>query len=333
MDRISKNRLKLSIVIVHYNTQELTLQCLRSIREFNPRASYEVLVVDNGSQDNIGGVIAGKFPEVRFIETGQNNGFSKSNNLGIFNSIGDYILLLNSDTCLIEDTINKMIDYMDKNEHVGIAGPREVDKDRRYRISCGSFPTFFSELVRKIWHYRFSLNDYNLRSALDVKHSMVRDINWISGSCMMLRRTALHETGLLDENFFMYFEDVDICNRFWAKGWEVHYFPETSIIHYGGSTARLNIMFVMIKYRQSEIYFTRKYYGLYGEIAIRLLIFMKYISYFIARFPRFIFRKVLRKDVTGDYNSILLSKKVIELVFHAIDKPSNEIFLIPRVKE
>ncbi|MGE5197643.1 MAG: glycosyltransferase family 2 protein [Deltaproteobacteria bacterium] len=287
------------------------------------------MLVENGSEEGMSQDQARAFPGVRSIETGRNLGFSRANNLGIFNSSGDFILLLNSDTRMVEHSLDRMVDYMEKNEDVGALGPREVDGERNYRYSCGAFPNFFSELARKIRHYRFSLNDCNLRDALDMKYAMIRDIDWVSGSCMLLRRQALHDTGLLDENFFMYFEDIDLSSRFWKKEWKVHYLPEASIIHYGGGSTRKNPMLVMTEYRRSEIYFARKYYGCLGEAAVRFFLLLKYASYFLTKPPEFFLRKVLRQDMTRAYATALLAKKVIVMVFLPMDVIPKEPSLKP----
>lgn len=314
MDRAQHKKLKLSIIIVNYDTPELTADCIRSIFQFRPSCSFEVILVNNGS-NGIDMEQLRVFPEVRVIQTGKNLGFGKANNLGIYNTNGDFIVLLNSDAKLIDDSFDKMLFYMDQNEHVGVLGPREVDREKRYRLSCGTFPTFFSELTRKIWHYRLSFNDYNLRDYLDSKHALVKDVDWVSGYCMMLRRAALHQTGLLDEAFFMYFEDIDLCSRLREKKWEVHFFPETSVIHYGGASARQNLMLVMTEYRRSEIYFTWKYYGWLGSFGIRIFLFCKYVLYFLTYFPLFIFQRLAGKNTVQSYTIALLAKKVIAMVF------------------
>ncbi|HOW87234.1 MAG TPA: glycosyltransferase family 2 protein [Candidatus Omnitrophota bacterium] len=314
MDRNPSQKIKLSVVIVNCDTAEMTLGCLRSVYQYKPACSFEVILVNNGS-NGIAPEELEDFPQTRMIKTGKNLGFSKANNLGIYNSYGDFLVLLNSDTKLIDYSFDKMIAYMEQNEHVGALGPREVDGERRYRLSCGRFPTFFSELARKIWHYRLSVNDYSFRDYLDSKHAMVKDVDWVSGYCLMLRRSVLLETGLLDENFFLYFEDIDLCTRFWEKKWEVHYFPETSVIHYGGGSARRNLMLAMTEYRRSEIYFAKKYYGALGGIGIRIFLFLKYITYFLTWTPVLIFQKIIGKDTNRAYTIALLSKKVIQMVF------------------
>lgn len=311
----TKPKIKLSIIIVNWDTVDLTLACIRSVYQFAPDCPFEIILIDNGSQEAISDEDVEVYPEVRLIRTGENLGFSRANNLGIYNAEGEFIVLLNSDTCIIEPTFDYMINYMKQNPNVGVLGAREVDGEGRFRLSCGSFPTFFSELTRKIWHYRLSLNDYNLRDHLDTRHGAMKDVDWVSGSCMMLRRKALEEVGLLDESFFMYFEDIDLCTRSWRKKWEVHYFPHTSLVHYGGCSARKNLMKVITEYRYSEIYFARKYYGWVGGFLIRLFLFLKYSAYFLKEVLVFFCEKMMKKNTTRSYTVTLLSKKVLQAVF------------------
>ena len=147
----------LSIIIVHYKTRELTLQCLRSIREFSPRVSHEILLIDNGSQDGIGEKVMEEFPEVRLIETGRNDGFSQANNLGMVNARGHYLLLLNSDTKILEPVFDRLVQYMDSRPEVGCIGPQHVGSDGRHQVSYGKFPDLFTEILRKIVDYRIAL--------------------------------------------------------------------------------------------------------------------------------------------------------------------------------
>lgn len=322
MDRAASKRLKLSIVVVNWHTPKLTMDCIRSIYQFKPSCSFEVILVNNG-YNGLEEEDLRSFHNLKIIMTGSNLGFSKANNLGIYNTNGDFILLLNSDTVLLENSFDPMLAYMDQNEHVGALGPREVDGEKRYRLSCGAFPTFFSEVRRKIWHYRLSINDYSFRDLLDSQHAMVKDVDWVSGSCMMLRRKALHETGLLDENFFMYFEDIDLCARLARKRWEIHYFPETTLIHLGGGSARMNLMLAMTEYRRSEIYFAHKYYGRMGGILMRFFLLMKYSAFFLTYTPLFLAKKIVPGQPENYYTYVLLAKKVIAMVFSYKTQRSN----------
>lgn len=305
----------LSIVIVHYKTRDLTLQCLRSIREFSPHVPHEILLIDNGSQDGIGAVVAEKFPEVRLIETGRNDGFSQANNLGIVNAHGQYILLLNSDTKIIEPVFDRLVQYMDSRPEVGCIGPQHVGGDGRHQVSYGKFPDLFSEVLRKIVDYRISLNDLNIRGYLIELCSMEQEVDWLSGSCLLLRRDALVQAGLLDEAFFMYFEDMDLCKRIHDRGWKIVFCPMSKILHYSGQSVKENILAGLVAYRQSQIYFARKHYGRCGDYLVRIVLFLKFGVIASRALAEFVVKKFLGQDTQPAYVKMLLSKKVFGMIF------------------
>ena len=234
----TSSRPELSIIIVNYKTKSLTLNCIRSIYQHLPTASFEIIVLDNGSRDNLESFIMQEFPDIKFLEVGWNVGFARANNLGIQNAHGDFILLLNSDTRLMDDTLQSMLDFMQFHPEIGVLGPRHVDRNHSFVPSCGRFPNFRREIIRKIIHYRLSINDYQLRYFLDQKQSDQSIVDWVSGSCLLVRRKSLMDAGLLDERFFMYFEDIDLCKRIQQKGWRIQYYPEKTILHYGGQSGQ-----------------------------------------------------------------------------------------------
>jgi GT2 family glycosyltransferase len=316
----------LSIIIVHYKTRELTLQCLRSIREFSPRFSHEILLIDNGSQDGIAEKVADEFPEVRLIETGRNDGFSQANNLGIVNAHGKYLLLLNSDTKIIEPVFDRLIQFMDSRPEAGCIGPQHVGGNGRHQVSYGKFPDLFSEVLRKIADYHIALNDTNIRGYLAEFCSTEQEVDWLSGSCLLLRREALRQAGLLDETFFMYFEDIDLCKRLRDRGWKIVYCPMSKILHYSGQSVKKNILAGLVAYRQSQIHFARKHYGRRGDYLVRILLFLKFGTIAVQALPEFVAQKLLRRDAQPAYVKMLLSKKVFGMIFqHNKMRPAEPV--------
>jgi GT2 family glycosyltransferase len=310
-----QNKVVLSIIIVHYKTQDLTLQCLRSIREFKPRFSCEILLIDNGSQDGIGEVIAEEFPEVRLIETGRNDGFGPANNLGIVNAHGKFILLLNSDTKIIEPVFDRLVHYMESHLDVGCIGPQHFGGDGRHQVSYGKFPNLFTEILRKIVDYRIALNDTNIRGHLAEFCSAEQEVDWLSGSCILLRREALRQAGLLDESFFMYFEDTDLCKRIQDLGWKIVFCPMSKILHYSGQSVKENILAGLVAYRHSQLYFARKHYGRRGDYLVRIMLFLKFGAIGIRAFLEFVVKKLLGRDTESAYIKMLLSRKVFRMIF------------------
>ncbi len=312
------NPVALSIVIVNYETPEHTMQCIRSIYRHAPSKSFEIILIDNDSRDGSLPLIREAFPEILCIETGANLGFARANNLGISNARGEYVLLLNSDTKIPGDALDRMLGYLSANPSAGAVGVRQLDDDDgNLQLSWGSFPTFFSEIVRKVVHFRLSINDQAVRDYLQQKFSGRSEVDWVSGSCLMARRDTLVKAGLLDGRFFMYFEDIDLCRRIKDMGFSIHYDADATIIHYGGVSAKKNIMNVLLEYRKSQIYFTHKYYGLAGVLVLKLLLTLKYGVNLFRWSTMFLTDKLFRRECTGSFTKLLLSKKAIELIFSA----------------
>ncbi len=305
----------LSIIIVHYRTRELTLQCLRSLKEFNSHVSSEVILIDNGSNDAIVDAVASEFSDVRFIETGRNDGFGQANNLGIVNARGQYILLLNSDTKLIEPVFDRLVQYMDANPGVGCVGPQHVDGGGRHQVSYGKFPNLFTEVLRKIVDYQIALDDLNIRGYLRELCSSEKEVDWLSGSCLLLRREALRQAGLFDESFFMYFEDIDLCKRILVRGWKIVFCPMVKLIHYSGQSVKGNILAGLVAYRQSQISFARKHYGRTGDYLVRSLLFLKFGAIGLRAMLEFGLMKIFGQDSQPAYVKMLLSKKVYGMIF------------------
>lgn len=310
------NSICLSIIVVNFETPEYTIECVRSIYKNEPRCSFEVIVIDNGSKDSSLECLRRELPQVLCIETGSNLGFSQANNLGINNAQGNFILLLNSDTKILDNSFDKMLEYLLANPHVGAMGPRQLHGNGKLQLSWGSFPTLISEAFRKLLHYRLSINDLKIRDYLEERYAGSTDVDWISGSCLMARKNALQEAGLLDGHFFMYFEDIDLCRRMKDAGWRIHYNSDVTIVHYGGISAKRNLMRVLVEYRRSQIYFTRKYYGLKGVLGLKTLLFVKYAFYFLNSSLAYLSGRVLRRENKESFAKLLLSKKTIELVFN-----------------
>ena len=307
----------ISIIVVNFETPSYTLQCIRSILNNSPAASFEIILIDNGSKDGSLDFIRSEFPEVICIETGSNQGFSKANNLGINNARGQYVLLLNSDTKILDNSLGGMLNYLESHSEVGAVGPRQLNGKGRLQLSWGDFPTLVSEIYRKLIHHRLSINDFRVRDYLEEKYADRTEVDWVSGSCLMARKKALLDAGLLDEHYFMYFEDIDLCRKIKEGGWGIRYLSDMTILHYGGVSARKNIMRVLVEYRRSQIYFTRKYYGLNGVLVLKALLLLKSFVNFFRWGSAFLASSVLlrKKRMKESYANLLLNKKTVGLIF------------------
>ncbi|MBI2095454.1 MAG: glycosyltransferase family 2 protein [Candidatus Omnitrophica bacterium] len=312
----------LSIVSVNYETPEYTLQCIRSIYTNRPRCSFEVIVIDNGSKDHSLELIRAQAPNVICIETGRNLGFSQANNLGINNARGNFVLLLNSDTKILDNSLDRMVEYLIANPGVGALGPRQLDGEGKLQLAWGRFPTLITEAYRKLIHYKLSMNDLKIRDYLEEKYAKPTEVDWISGSCLMARKEALFDAGLLDNHFFMYFEDIDLCHQMKDRGWQIHYNADMTVLHYGGVTAKRNMLNVLVEYRRSQIYFTRKFYGLRGVLFLKTLLLIKYGANFVRWGVLSLLDKMLRNPAKENFVKLLLSKKTIELIFNRKTSPA-----------
>jgi GT2 family glycosyltransferase len=224
----------LSIIILNYKTCGLLKECLKGIKLVKPKLDFEIIVVDNGSKDGTPEMIAECFPEVRFIETGQNLGYAKGNNVGIRAAKGRYIMIINPDIILFEGVVEKLVEFMDSHPDVGIVGPKLLNPDKTLQFSCYKFHSFWIPLYRrtplgKLPWVRKAIDEFLMK---DWDHNSVREVDWLLGGCLLIRSSALWDVGLLDERYFAYFDDVDLCRMMWNKGWKVVYYPLVSVVHF-----------------------------------------------------------------------------------------------------
>lgn len=176
------------------------------------------------------------------ISNKKNKGFAAASNQAITATDSRYILLINSDCEVFEGSIEKLLDYFEKIPKIAIAGPKIVNSDGSLQYSCRSFPSFFGAAAHTILTHIYPDNPFSKKYKLvDVSRKEPFSVDWVSGSCMMIRRSALDDIGLLDENYFMYVEDIDICYRMWQKGWEVHYMPHSEVLHHIGGSSRKQV--------------------------------------------------------------------------------------------
>ncbi|MCG8410738.1 MAG: glycosyltransferase [Bacteroidales bacterium] len=284
--------MKLSIVIVNYNVKHFIEQCLISVFKATSNIQSEVFVVDNNSVDGSCAMIQEKFPEVNLIENKKNYGFSYANNQAMRIAKGEYVLLLNPDTVVQEDSFEKCILFMDSHPQAGSLGVKMIDgKGNFLPESKRSLPTpsvsFYKIFgLSRLFPKSKRFARYHL-GHLD--NNTVNEVEILSGAFMFMRKTALDKTGLLDEDYFMYGEDVDLSYRILKSGFKNYYFPETTIIHYKGeSTKKGSLNYVFIFYN-AMIIFARKHFSSKNAKLYSVLInFAIYFRAFIAILNRFV---------------------------------------------
>lgn len=249
---------KLSVIIVNYNVEYFLEQCLNSVLKATKEINAEVFVVDNNSIDGSVEMVKEKFPEVILFDNQQNLGFSKANNQAMHESKGEYILLLNPDTVVEEDTFQKCIDFMDNHPDAGGLGVRMIDgKGKFLPESKRGLPTptvaFYKIFgLSRLFPKSKQFGKYHL-GYLDEFET--NEIEILSGAYMFMRKATLEKVGLLDEAFFMYGEDIDLSYRITQVGYKNYYLPDAQIIHYKGeSTKKSSINYVFVFYRAMVIF-------------------------------------------------------------------------------
>ncbi len=285
--------MKLSIVIVNYNVKAYLEQCLRSVLEALKGMEGEVFVVDNLSTDGSVEMVQEKFPGVKLIANLENVGFSRANNQAVRESKGEYVLLLNPDTVVGEDVFHKVVAFLDVHPQAGGLGVKMIDGTGRFLPeSKRGLPTptvaFFKIIgLARIFPHSRLFGRYHLGH---MPEDGTAPIEILSGACMFLRKKTLDEVGLLDENFFMYGEDIDLSYRITLGGYENWYFPEARIIHYKGeSTKKSSVNYVFVFYNAMAI-FARKHFTRRGpqffSLAIRGAIYLSAAAAIVVRFLR-----------------------------------------------
>lgn len=250
----------LSIVIVTYNSREQIDVCLQSLDKTLPPIDHETIVVDNASPDGTADAIRRRWPAVRVIEAGGNTGFSRGNNIGIRASSGTFVLVLNPDTEVHAGAVARLLDVLASRSDAAVVGPRLVDGDGRAELSFGSMIGPFAELRQKLL---VKGNDRGLplvRRYVERATQRRREVDWVSGACLLVRREDAEAAGLFDERYFMYAEDVDFCAGIRALGRKVLFAPEAEVTHFRGRSVASTPRPTEVAYRRSQVAFYAKHH-------------------------------------------------------------------------
>lgn len=280
-----------SIIIVNWNARDPLRNCLKSIYEHLAEVDYEIIVVDNASTDGSVEMVKKAWPGVILVENPENVGFARANNIGIRQSTGQYVCLANSDVTFLGGCIGNLVEFMDRNPRVGMAGPRILNPDRTLQPSCRHFPSIWNNLCQT-----FALNHLFPKSRFFSgpfmncwAHDEVRRVDVISGCFWMVRRKAIDEVGLLDEDFFLYGEDIDWCRRFHATGWDVIFYPRAEVVHLGGvSSSNAPIKFY-IEMKRADLQYWRKHHGRVGKAGYMVVTLLNNALRVVARTLQYMF--------------------------------------------
>jgi GT2 family glycosyltransferase len=248
----------LSIVIVNWNTEEYLLHCLRSIFEMGQGTAWEIIIVDNGSQD--GGRIEVKraFPSVHIIENEKNLGFAKAVNQGLQKASGRYALLLNPDTQVKDGAIERLVSFMDAHSDVGVVGAQLLNADGSKQNSIANFPSLATELLNKSLLRWLSPKRF---PGKEESYAGPIEVDSVIGACMVVRRKAMEQVGLLDEDYFLFLEETDWCYRMKRAGWKIYHVPQAEVYHFQGKSAETAKKRAKVEFYRSRYHFFRKNRG------------------------------------------------------------------------
>lgn len=263
--------MKLSIIVNHYHTPEILKICLRSVKENlkNADFAWEIIVTDGETIEKTTDMIETYFPEIIFIPFKENVGFGKLVNSAIAKSKGEYLFIINADLIVEEEkSVEKMLEYMAKHQDIGMLGPKLLNVNDTVQQSCFRFYTPLTIICRrtilgKTYFGKKILDNFLMKDVFDKKEAIAPiSVDWLMGSAMMIKKSNLKKVGVLDENFFMYFEDVDWARRFWENSLKVVYFPNSVMYHYHFQSSKKKSLFnsLLSKYARIHIKSALKYF-------------------------------------------------------------------------
>jgi N-acetylglucosaminyl-diphospho-decaprenol L-rhamnosyltransferase len=256
----------LSIVLVCLNNRSYLEPCLRSLYESGLRSRFEVVVVDNGSTDGSQAMLRHMFPEAEIIQNNGNVGLSRASNQGITATKGRYVLLLNDDTLVNGPSLDAMVKFLDSHPQAGAVGGQLLNPDGSYQAGGNKFPSLLEELLIATRLGALLWLGYPDHACVN----RVKSVDWLGSACLLLRREALADVGLLDEEYFIYGDEADLQRRLKRAGWGVYYLPQVTTIHFGGRSMNRWRRRRMV-YRGKMLFF-KKNYGSLRCWALRLML-------------------------------------------------------------
>lgn len=264
-----------SIIIVSWNTRDILRECLRSVYQETRQISFEVIVIDNASSDSSAGMVKEEFPQVLLIENTANKGFAAANNQGMEIARGRYLLLLNPDTIVLDGAIPKAIYYADSHSDVAVVGCQVWESETTVQQTCFRFPSVLSLLMQKSGLCRMFPRSrlFGRETMAEWRRDTEREVDVVSGMFMLVRREAIDQVGLMDEDYFVYAEETDWCWRFWQAGWRCVFTPVARIIHRDGgskSTEKVSIK-MFVQQQKSLLIFHRKQLGRFSWITAKII--------------------------------------------------------------
>jgi N-acetylglucosaminyl-diphospho-decaprenol L-rhamnosyltransferase len=257
---------RLSIVIVTFNSAREIDACLASLAADSSAVDREILLIDNASSDGTAASVRAQWPGVRVLDAGRNLGFAGGSNLGIRQTFGELVLLLNPDTVVEPGALGELVEALDSRADAAVAGPRLVDASGRAELSFGGMIGPFTELRRKLLVKGNDLGVPVVSGYVDRLTRQIREVDWVSGACLLVRRADAEAVGLMDERYFMYAEDVDFCAAIRARGRKVLFAPSAEVVHLRGRSVSSRPRATEMAYRRSQLAFYAKHHPRWAPV-------------------------------------------------------------------
>jgi GT2 family glycosyltransferase len=256
----------MSIVLVCWNNKDYLEPCLDSLYDSQLRSSFDVVVVDNGSTDGSQEMLHDRFPDVQIVQNDHNVGLGKASNQGIEVTSGRYVLLLNNDTLIDGASLDAMVDFLDKHPNTGAVGGRLLNSDGSFQAGYADFSTLSEEFLIATRLGELMRPGYPSHADDD----QIKEVGWMSSACLLVRRSALDNVGMLDEEYFIYGDEADIQYRLQKAGWKVYYLPQANTIHFGGRSMNRWSRRKMVN--RGKMLFYKKNYGSVQTTALRTML-------------------------------------------------------------
>lgn len=258
----------ISFIIVNWNTRDILINCLHSIYHTVKDIDFEICVVDNNSHDGSQEAVRKHFPDITLIENRSNTGFAYANNQALRIMEGRFAVLLNSDTVLQEGAIKSLLSFMKESSETGLAGVQLLNEDGSKQNSIDNFPALETELLNKSILRLLFPSKYPSKIR---NYDKPREVNSVIGACIMARKEAIDEVGILDDDYFFFLEETDWCFRMHRKGWKVHHVPGVKVLHLAGHSKKKVPWQAQIEYYRSLYLFFRKNRSFGSYIILRVL--------------------------------------------------------------
>ena len=266
----------ISIILVNYNGADVLIDCLNSLERFIPKENYEIVIVDNNSQDNSVDILNDKFPHVKLIKLPKNVGFGAGNNAGAKLAKGEFLFLLNTDTILTNNILPHLIELISANPDVGIIGPKLLFPDGSFQISFSPEISIKGEFAARKLH-KDAENKSNLH-IIEQDFQDIQEVDIVVGAAFFIRADLFNLLGGFDEKFFMYFEESDLCQRVRNEGYKILYTPYVSLIHIRGHSVNKISSKMAVEYRRSQIYYYHKHRPMWEILILRIYLLLKFLS-------------------------------------------------------